>query len=62
MKITVDLEVCDGHAQCVFAAPNVFRLDENGKLLYNPEPDESERSRVMDAVNACPLLAISVSE
>jgi ferredoxin len=62
MKINVDLEVCDAHAQCVFAAPNVFRLDDNGKLLYNPEPDESERSRVLDAVDACPLLAIRVIE
>lgn len=62
MKIVVDLEVCDGHAQCVFAAPNVFQLDGQGKVRYTAEPDESERDNVMNAVDACPLLAIEILE
>lgn len=62
MKIVVDLEVCDGHAQCVFAAPNVFQLDGKGKILYEAEPDESERENVMNAADACPLLAIEILE
>lgn len=60
MKIRVDMEVCDGHAQCVFAAPNVFQLDGKGKVNYVAEPDESERERVIEAVEACPLLAIEI--
>lgn len=62
MKIRVDLEACDGHAQCVFAAPKVFQLDGKGKVNYVSEPDESERDRVMAAVDACPLLAIEIIE
>lgn len=60
MKIHVDMDVCDGHAQCVFAAPNIFQLDGKGKVDYVAEPDESERERVIEAAEACPLLAITV--
>ncbi|MCG2621117.1 ferredoxin [Arthrobacter sp. I2-34] len=62
MKIRVDMDACDGHAQCVFAAPNVFELDGKGKVNYIAEPDESERERVMAAADACPLLAIEIIE
>lgn len=62
MHITVDLDLCDGHGQCVFAAPNVFELDDVGDLHYRPEPDESERARVQNAVRLCPVQAISIVE
>lgn len=62
MKIHVDMEVCDGHAQCVFAAPKVFELDGKGKINYVSEPDESERDNVTAAADACPLLAIEILE
>lgn len=62
MHITVDLDLCDGHGQCVFAAPSVFELDDVGDLHYQPEPDETERARVQNAVRLCPVQAISIVE
>ncbi|MCD2191509.1 ferredoxin [Actinomycetospora soli] len=32
MKIVVDYELCEGHGECVVAAPEVFDLDEAVKI------------------------------
>ena len=32
MKVVVDMNKCQDHGQCVFAAPDVFQLDGNGRL------------------------------
>lgn len=59
MKVTVDMDVCDGHGQCAFAAPDVFQLDEAGDLVYNPNPDDSQRAAVEMASRLCPVQAIA---
>lgn len=58
MKVTVDLDVCDGHGQCEFAAPDVFQLDEAGDLIYESSPDDSQRAAVEMASRLCPVQAI----
>jgi ferredoxin len=58
LNVVVDMEVCDGHGQCEFAAPAVFRLDDEGNLHYEAHPDASERARVEEAVRVCPTQAI----
>ncbi|MGW5862294.1 ferredoxin [Streptomyces sp. NPDC055239] len=60
LKVTVDLDVCQNHGQCVFAAPDVFALDEDGHLVYAELPDEALRADVEDAADVCPLQAIRV--
>ncbi|MEU6764691.1 ferredoxin [Streptomyces sp. NPDC046853] len=60
LKVTVDLDVCQDHGQCVFAAPDVFRIDEDGRLAYAETPDEALRTDVEDAADVCPLQAIRV--
>ncbi|MBL8931087.1 MAG: ferredoxin [Kineosporiaceae bacterium] len=62
MKVIVDLELCQDHGQCVIAAPEVFRMDENSKLVYDADPDESMRRYVEDAVDVCPLQAITIED
>ena len=32
MKIEVDWDLCQGHANCMGDAPEVFRVDDDGKL------------------------------
>jgi ferredoxin len=59
VKIEIDYEVCSTTGQCVLAAPTVFRI-ESGRTEYDPEPDESLRSAVEDAVDSCPLQAIRI--
>lgn len=60
LKVTVDLDVCQDHGQCVFAAPDVFMLDANGRLAYAESPDEALRADAEDAADVCPLQAIRV--
>ena len=60
MRIVVDLNKCLGYAQCVPLAPDVLKLNGEEALMYNPNPDDSQRQRVMRAVASCPVQAIKV--
>jgi ferredoxin len=62
MKIDVDWNLCEGHGQCEFAAPDVFTINEEGTLELNETPDESERSNVDQAIRRCPTRALSLAE
>ncbi len=60
MKVIVDMALCQDHGQCAIAAPAVFQMDENSKLVYEGEADESLRQQVEDAMDVCPVQAIFV--
>ena len=62
MKIVVDLNRCQGYAQCAFLAPAVFELHGEEALIYAPRAPASERERVHRAVAACPVQAILVED
>jgi len=62
MKIVVDWDLCEGHGQCEFAAPDVFQIGDDGNLQLNETPDESERSNVEQAVRRCPTRALTLLE
>jgi ferredoxin len=61
MKVVVDLAICQDHGQCCFAAPEVFELDEAGRLVVlTNEPTDSLRDKVEEAADVCPLQAITI--
>lgn len=60
MRVVVNLTRCQGYAQCAFLAPDVFRMRGDEVLMYDPEPDDAQRERVLRAVAACPVQAIRV--
>ncbi|MFF4186767.1 ferredoxin [Streptomyces sp. NPDC001691] len=60
MKVAVDMDKCQDHGQCVFAAPDVFRLDDNGHLAYLADPGDAFRADVEDAADVCPMQAIRI--
>jgi len=60
MRIVVDLNRCLGYAQCVFLAPTVFKLNGEEALMYDPNPDDAKRLKVLRAAAACPVQAILV--
>jgi len=62
VKVFVDPGKCADHGQCVFAAPEVFQLDENGKLVYTSDVDDSLLDRVEEAADVCPLQAITIED
>ena len=55
MRILVDLNKCLGYAQCVFLAPDVFKLSGEEALMYDPNPDDAKRLRVLRPATACPV-------
>ncbi|MFH8798307.1 ferredoxin [Streptomyces sp. NPDC017936] len=60
MRLVVDLNRCQGYAQCAFLAPGVFTMHGEEGLLYDPEPGEDQRERLARASAACPVQAILV--
>lgn len=58
IKIEVDMTKCQHYGQCVFEAPDVFRLNEDDKLEYTAEADDSELTNVEAAIDICPMQAI----
>ncbi|MDZ4265852.1 MAG: ferredoxin [Mycobacterium sp.] len=62
MHVTVDLAKCQDHGQCAIAAPNVFSLNDDGKLEYDENPDDSERNDVLEAADVCPAQAILIRD
>lgn len=72
MKVIVDLTQCADHGQCVFSAPELFSLDDDGKLAFRARTDEdtyisgdldeSMRDDVEEAADVCPLQAIEIED
>ncbi|GAA4878097.1 ferredoxin [Kitasatospora terrestris] len=60
MRVVVDLNRCQGYAQCAFLAPDVFRMHGEEALLYAPRAGAEQRERLARAVAACPVQAILV--
>jgi ferredoxin len=59
MRVVVDWELCEGHGQCEFAAPEVFTIDDDGELeLLTETPPVTERTAVEQAVRRCPTRAL----
>lgn len=57
--IKADLEACQGYANCVVGAEDVFDLDDAGiVVLLTTTVDESERARVETAAKSCPVSAL----
>ncbi len=61
MLVVVDLNRCQSYGQCVFAAPEVFRMDHAETLEWDYRPDAAEEGRVTRAMHACPVRAITVT-
>lgn len=64
MKVTADLELCQGHQMCQFEAPDVFGLngDEDKVVLLDENPPENLRPQVLQAVKYCPAMALAVTD
>lgn len=61
MKILVDYDLCKGYGECAEAAPEVFKVDDNGNLAVLQEaPPEALREKVKRAVGYCPTMALEI--
>lgn len=62
MKVIVDLALCQDHGQCAIAAPEVFRINDEGKLEYDGAPEDAMREYVEEAADVCPVQAILIED
>jgi len=63
MRIKVDFDLCQGHANCMGEAPEVFEVDDQGYLtILKEEPPERLREAVELAVKHCPTGALSLGD
>ena len=62
MRVDVDMDLCQSHGECCFAAPEVFELGDDDVLKWVEHPDESQREAVEQAVLVCTVAAISMSD
>ena len=61
IKVVVDMDVCQNHGQCVFSAPQVFELDDDGTLVQlQAEVGDDLRDAVEEAADVCPVQAITI--
>ena len=63
MHISVDYTQCEGHGQCLMAAPDLFDLPDGADqvVMLDSDPPESQRERAVRAAAMCPALAIRVT-
>lgn len=63
MKVVVDWDLCEGHGQCEFAAPDIFTINDDGDLeVLDETPPQSQRGALEQAVRRCPTRALSIAD
>ncbi|MFK7986275.1 MAG: cytochrome P450 [Sandaracinaceae bacterium] len=55
LTVSVDKDLCQGHAVCVEEAPEVFGIGDDGKVdVKQAQPDPSLHAKVRSAASYCP--------
>ena len=64
MRVSADVDLCQGHQMCQAEAPTVFGFDDAADkvVLLDEHPDDSLRDAVTTAVKYCPAMALTVSD
>lgn len=63
IQVKVNLRICEGFANCVVAAPDLFDLDDDDKVIILEEKlDGGERARVEEAIRTCPVNALTIAD
>jgi len=60
-KVEVDMDFCQGHANCMAEAPEIFQVDAKGKLTVQQDtPDNALLKKAQRAARYCPTSAIKI--
>lgn len=61
MKIVVAPDTCEGLGMCEAMAPDFFEVGDDGLVdVLDDQPGEEHRADLAAAVDACPVLALSL--
>ena len=60
-RVKADLGVCQGFANCVTNAPDLFDIDDDDMVVVLKElVTDEERAHAEQAIRACPVDALSL--
>ena len=62
MKVTLDHEGCIGCGLCISTVPEVFEVNADGKAEAYGHTTDENRAAVQEAIDACPVQAISAED
>jgi ferredoxin len=63
MRIIADTHTCEGLGMCEAMAPEYFEVGDDGHVVvHDDHPVEADRQDITAAVDACPVLALSLQE
>lgn len=62
MKPKINKEKCTGCGMCINLCPAAFKMGEDGKAEVIQGHTCSEKCNCKEAINSCPVLAISLIE
>jgi ferredoxin len=61
--LKANFEACQGYANCVDAAPEVYDIDDDGVVvLLKAEISDEERPRIEEAARSCPVSALTIED
>jgi ferredoxin len=61
--LKADLTACQGYANCVIAAPDVYDIDDDGVVvLLKDDIPADELARVREAARSCPVSALTIED
>jgi sterol 14-demethylase len=60
-RVEVDFDLCKGHANCMAEAPEIFHVDDQGRLtVLNANPQAELLQKALSAEKFCPSRAIRI--
>jgi ferredoxin len=59
LRVRIDRTLCVGFGDCVTGAPDAFKLDDEGIVVFL-QPENAEQTRLIEACDACPVDALTV--
>ena len=62
VKIKIERDDCIGCGSCEATAPDYFELGDDGKARVKKQYSEEDKDIIQEAVDGCPVQAISLSE
>jgi sterol 14-demethylase len=61
LKITLDRDLCQGHAVCVGEAPDLFHIGDDGKVQLIAQPELASYGKAHAAAKYCPTRTIKIA-
>ncbi len=62
MRVIIDPELCIGCESCVDFLPEVFEMEDELAIVIEEEVPEEMHDKIQEAIELCPVEAISIVE